>query len=87
MKVHKGKAGLDKTWQGPFKETEKCIKCGSESRIAFVAMEEPSTVEDDGLICEAYPNVEGSMWVHDACAIAVYLCKKCLKPTAIMNQA
>lgn len=29
---------------------------------------------------------KGGFWPHDAIAVAVYFCKKCLKPIAIFNQ-
>ena len=31
------------------------------------------------------PDGEG-YWLHDACAVAVYFCKKCLNTTALYNQ-
>ncbi len=43
--------------------------------------------DEDSFIHDLHENKPDEMWVHDVVAVAVYLCKKCLKPVAIMNQA
>ena len=85
MKVELGDKGLDKSFQKEFPKETKCGYCGGDARIAFVAHEQNNK---GAFICEMYhndPKGEG-YWFHDACAVAVYLCKKCLKPTALANQ-
>ncbi len=86
MEVTLGKEGLDKTWQDPFVEDIFCIHCGAVARIAFVAHE---TDEEHGsqFVCNLHNNEKGNMWVHDACAVAVYFCTGCLDTTAVYNQA
>lgn len=86
MKVHLGEKGLDKTWQQDWDKEINCVHCGYDSRIAFVAIEK----KEKEYICDLYDNEGGKggdYWVHDACAVAVYFCKNCLLPTALMNQA
>lgn len=77
-------AGL--TWQDDFPITTECVRCGGECRLGFVAHE----FERGGdFVCNLHlnePEGEG-YWLHDACAVAVYFCKKCLEPTALYNQA
>jgi hypothetical protein len=85
MKVFLGKKGLDRSWQQKFKSTTKCPECGGRGRIMFVAHE---GVGEDEYIADLHSNKgNGNYWVHDACAVAVYLCKKCFEPIAIINQA
>ncbi len=90
MKVTIGKDGLKFTWQEKFPEITKCVHCGKESRIGFVAhegMEEK--LASDQYVCSLHPNEprgEG-FWPHDCCAVAVYFCTACLKTTALSNQA
>ena len=41
------------------------------------------------VLASLYPNKGGEggdYWVHDLCAIAVYMCKNCLEPTGLYNQ-
>jgi len=88
MKVTIGKDGLTKTWQVEFPETTECCRCGGEARIGFVAHE---GMDDDDRkvehVCRMHQNEgKGGFWLHDCCAVAVYLCKECLEPTAICNQ-
>lgn len=90
MKIYKGKTGLKASWQEPFKPTMKCYKCKSNCRIMFVAMEDENTKKGN-FICDLYNNTgahkNGKYWLHDACAVAVYLCEKCFEPNAEINQA
>lgn len=90
MKVVLGKDGLDFTFQARFPEEATCIHCGGRSRIGFVAHEkgEPIIPEGGQFLCQLHdndPHGEG-FWLHDACAVAIYFCRKCLKPTALYNQ-
>ncbi len=89
MKVTIGEKGLTKTWQDPFSKTTVCAYCGGESRIGFVAHEGLDRefellVESVGSLHDNRP--VDSFWLHDYCAVAVYFCKLCLKPTALYNQ-
>lgn len=91
MKTTIGKEGLDKSWQKPFPETTECCRCGNISRIGFVAHE--GLVDNDKLpLKETVSNIhknkpeEGSYWLHDYCAVAVYFCKSCLETTSLYNQ-
>ncbi len=89
MKVVIGNDGLDYTFQDDFTENIKCVHCGSMARIGFVAheLDEKVTSEGGQYVCHLYDNEDGKMWVHDACAVAVYFCTECLDTTAIYNQA
>lgn len=90
MKVTLGEKGLVYSWQAEFPKTTKCVHCGGESRIGFVAHE---GILDKGLDYSKYiaslhkndPKGEG-FWLHDCCSVAVYFCKKCLFVTALYNQ-
>ena len=95
MNVTLGKDGLVKTWQAEFPETTKCCRCKGEARIAFVAHEgmdkddQPIVPRDEAqYVVDLHDNEgKGGFWLHDCCAVAVYLCRECLKPTALYNQA
>lgn len=89
-----GKDGLSESWQAPFPETTDCVHCKKEARVGFVVKEsrsdEPRKAGEgpEAFVSHMHPNDpdgEG-YWLHDACAVAVYFCKKCLNPTAIYNQ-
>ncbi len=87
MTVTIGEKGLKNSWQQEFQPTTKCVHCGGTARIACVGYEGPK--EDKEPIASLHknePKGEG-YWVHDKCAIATYLCKKCLEPTSLYNQA
>jgi len=88
MKVDLGEEGLTKSWQKEFPKETKCVHCGGEARVAFVAHEMGKTFKGP-YVCEMYKNKpqDEELWMHDACAVAVYFCKKCLEPTALANQA
>ncbi len=88
MEITLGKKGLKKTWQAEFPEITKCCKCGGEARIGFVAHEKMSDNDNEGpFVAALHPNEgKGNFWLHDCCAVAVYFCKDCLKPTALYNQ-
>lgn len=83
---------LDQTrkisWQNEFPKITKC-KCGSEARLGFVAHEFDTKPNSGKFVCNLYKNEydKEKAWLHDACVVAVYFCKKCLEPTALYNQA
>lgn len=88
---------LEKTralsFQDEFPKVVKCIQsgCDGEARLAFVAHEinEKPILKGGLFVSQLYrndPDGEG-YWLHDSCAVAVYLCRKCLEPTALCNQA
>jgi len=85
MKVDLGEKGLTKSYQNDFKKEVKCVHCDGDARIGFVAHEH----ENKGsYLCDLYKNKpREAYWPHDACSVAVYLCKKCLEPTAKFYQA
>ena len=93
MKVTLRKEGLVQTWQNKSPEETKCVHCGGVSRIAFVAhegMDEEAVYPRDFVqfVVDLHENKgEGEFWVHDCACFAIYLCKKCLEPTALYNQA
>jgi len=90
MKVTLGKNGLKYSWQKEFPETTKCVRCGSEARIAFVAYEGmEEKLDHSEYVCSLHQNKPENeeYWLHDCCAVAVYFCKKCLLPTTLYNQA
>ena len=96
MIVYLGKDGLKRSHQSPFPETVECVHCKGKAEIAFVGMEEGPgdnpLVWSGGsnlpqYVCDLHKNEgPGKMWLHDCCAVAVYLCRDCLKPTALANQ-
>lgn len=90
MQVTLGKKGLVKSYQKRFTPETNCVHCSGKARIGFVAHEfdERSAGESD-YVCGLHKNKpqKNSYWLHDACAVAVYFCKKCLDTTAIYNQA
>lgn len=80
---------LDKTreitWQDEFPKTTKCCRCKGEARLGFVAHEGIGGKGD--YVSHLYDNnPKEAYWLHDACCVAVYFCKKCLEPTALYNQ-
>jgi len=84
MKVFLGTSGLDKTWQESFTETVKCYKCKCNARIMFVGFE----YKEKEYVCNLYKSKgKRGYWVHDAVAVANYLCPKCFEVTAVLNQA
>ena len=85
-----GEKGLSHSWQNEFPEETKCAYCKGKSRIGFVYFEDGSTERKrKQSVCRLHdndPDGDG-YWLHDCCAVAVYFCRKCLKPTALYNQA
>lgn len=90
MKTTIGEKGLEKSWQQAFPKVTECCRCKAEARIAFVAhegLEEDDRKKEQEYVSHLHVNhAFGKLWLHDACAVAVYLCGECLKPTAICNQ-
>jgi len=86
-----GKEGLGHSYQAPFPETTPCVHCLGISRVGFVAFENRSLepINEQQFVTNLYPNDPNGegYWLHDCCAVAVYLCTKCLNPTALYNQA
>ena len=89
MKVIIGKEGLDASFQDLFTENVECVHCKATARIGFVAHELDENVIKEGghYVSQLHDNEDGNMWLHDACAVAVYFCTKCLDTTAVYNQA
>ena len=85
MQVTLGNEGLNESWQDRFNENVDCVHCGSTARIGFVAHEQGE--QGSRFVCNLHNNEKGNMWLHDACAVAVYFCTKCLDTTAVYNQA
>lgn len=86
MKIFKGKTGLDASWQDDFAPTMVCNKCKGNCRVMFTAIED-ETEGKGNFVADLYENIEGKMWVHDAIAVAVYLCENCFEPNIELNQA
>jgi len=85
MDIYLGEAGVNYSWQVPFPKTIECHKCKAIARIMFVAFESAS---EEKCICKLHKNEgKGKYWLHDACAVAVYLCKNCFEVNALINQA
>lgn len=85
MEIAVGEQGRELTWQDEFPPTVKCVHCGGEARQAITICESP---DDKDYICKLHPNEPYTgFWPHDLCAISVYLCRQCLEPTALFNQA
>lgn len=85
MNIYLGTKGLKQGWQDEFPETVKCNKCGGEARVMFVVSEDGTEKE---AICNLHPNEgKGGYWVHDYCAVAVYLCRDCFEINGLQDQA
>ena len=72
------------SFQADFLEVIECPQCDGGCRLAFVAHE--FDTRSGKYVANLYKHTSG-FWLHDACAVAVYFCKKCLSPTALYNQA
>jgi len=90
MKIYLGEKGLKQSWQNEFPKTIKCHKCKGNCRIMFVGFED-YPADKGNFICDLHDNTGakkgGKFWLHDACAVAVYLCENCFEPNALINQA
>lgn len=87
MKITYGKEGLANSWQREFPEEVSCVHCGGMARPAINIKEDDTS---NMFVCEVHPNEGGSggdFWLHDAAAFQIYLCRECLKPTTLYNQA
>jgi len=102
MLIGIGEDGQKLSWQKDWELTQECVHCGEKAHLIFAMQEGYDTVPiedarkwmntiDENAVhikmCDCRPREEGEMWLHDASAIAVYLCPKCLKATALINQA
>ena len=87
MKIYLGETGLNKTWQLPFELTTKCVHCGGNAEIMMVGQEAEENKGEYACDLKETTGEKGGLWLHDACAIAVYLCRDCLEATTIINQA
>jgi len=89
MKIFKGETGLDQSWQQPFLPEIKCKNCDSKARIMFTAIEGNGQEGKGEYICDLHETTgkPGGLWLHDACAVAVYLCEHCFEVSAEINQA
>ena len=85
IEVIRGEEGLEYSHQEEFPETPKC-SCGGDGRIAFVVYEPMVGGFNISYVRDDHDNEPGSMWVHDAVAVAIYFCKKCSEPIALYNQ-
>lgn len=87
MKFKLGISAKDKTWQETFDEEVECAYCRGKAELAFVAYERfdgdvPPYIYQQ----KKTTGKKGGLWLHDHCAVAVYFCRDCLKPTARYNQ-
>ena len=88
MKATLGEKGLAQTWQKKFPKTTPCCKCVGTARIAFVAHEGLVFRDREPYLYQIHKNAgRGKRWVHAQTSFAVYLCRECLEPTALYNQA
>lgn len=86
MKITYGAEGLTNSWQLEFPEEVACVHCDGKARPAINIKEDQ---HNEDYVCQLHPNKGGSggdFWLHDAAAFQIYLCRKCLKPTALYNQ-
>lgn len=85
-----GNKGLGLTYQAAFPSETPCCRCDGMARIGLVLREDPPAGNGPvPFVCRLHendPSGEG-YWLHDCCAVAIYFCRKCLKPTALYNQA
>ena len=79
------------SFQNEFPKEIDCCYCSGKARMGFVAheMDEPTQQKGGKYVCQLHKNehAQRKFWLHDACCVAVYFCKKCLEPTALYNQA
>jgi hypothetical protein len=87
MMVEYGELGLKNSWQKEFPSTTECVYCGCDARIAFVSYEPRQEIGKTLSAMHENDRDGDGMWLHDNFAFATYLCKECLEPTTIYNQA
>jgi len=92
MKSLVGPGAEKKTWQADFPLTIPCSKegCNGTAELAFTSYE---GLDEDNRAPETFvydlkeqTGKPGGLWLHDACAVAIYFCRTCLKATAEWNQ-
>jgi hypothetical protein len=91
-----GDDGIIKSWQGDFEERVKCNKCSGKC-VPAVNFQEKLIEEDDKLCENTVASVydwnrgrlkdKSKFWLHDYCAIQIYICRKCLNAEVKWNQA
>lgn len=89
MKVSLGEEGINKSYQLEFPKKIRCHNCqNDEAKIAFVAHEGfDKNDKKEPFVYQLYENKGAfNYWLHSYCAVAIYICKICLKPSAILNQ-
>lgn len=92
MIVEIGNRGLNNSFQEPFPESTECVYCKNIAYPAVCIQEDDKSGPEGDFICNLPPPpnpAEGeppNLRPHDATAFAIYLCPKCLKPTALFNQ-
>jgi len=74
------------SFQNDFPHITNCCRCDKRARLGFVAYE-TSGRKGKKFVCHIWETKPKRLWLHDACAVAVYFCKDCLEPTALYNQA
>ena len=59
MEVVLGTAGLDQSYQDPFPPDTRCVHCGGDARVAFVAheLDEPVIRAGGKYVCGLHDNV------------------------------
>ncbi len=76
------KALQEKTYQNPFEETEKCVKCGKLALPILIVDD-----EDGELANNPPPRNNGiPIFPHDSCIFVLYLCSECGEVTTSWNQ-
>ena len=87
MNIIIGENGLTFSFQDEFPKRTLCSKCNGVARIGFVA-HEFQTGTGEEFVTDLHQNqADGKLWLHDACAVAVYFCENCLNAEALWNQA
>ncbi|MEK0325936.1 MAG: hypothetical protein QQN63_09560 [Nitrosopumilus sp.] len=77
------------SFQKKFPHITDCCRCDGKARLGFIAHEtdEPKGARYVSHIWDNADQKKEGLWLHDACVVAVYFCRKCLEPTALYNQA
>ena len=88
MKITYGVDGLSETHQAVFPAEVECVHCTGLARPAVNIIE--GYAQEDEYVCNLHDNEGGEggdYWLHDVAAFQIYLCRGCLKPTTLYNQA
>lgn len=89
MKITYGEDGINNSWQQKFPPEVECPRadCSGMARPAVNLFEESA---EDSHVAQLHNNeviTGGDFWLHDAAAFQIYLCRACLKPITLCNQA